>query len=79
METSSIRSLALAFLATIVLGGCAAPQRSLDEHPIPPTRVKLPEEPFTHAPEKPHDASALYFTFDQLEHYYRVPGEYTTA
>ena len=28
-------------------------------------------------PEKPHDPSALFFNFDQLDHYYRVPGEFT--
>lgn len=37
----------------------------------------LPCQPFTDAPEKPHDAGALSFGFDQLEHYYRVPGEFT--
>jgi mannose-6-phosphate isomerase-like protein (cupin superfamily) len=43
----------------------------------PPAQVTLPKEPFTHAPTTPHDASALFFTFDQLEHHYRVPGEFT--
>ena len=37
----------------------------------------LPAENFTHPPQKPHDPAALIFTFDQLEHYYRVPGEFT--
>lgn len=37
----------------------------------------LPCQPFTNAPEKPHDAGALSFGFDQLEYYYRVPGEFT--
>ena len=38
---------------------------------------KLPDKEFTHPPEKPHDPAALVFNFDQLEHYYRVPGEFT--
>lgn len=51
-----------------VFAACAAPTRSVSV---------LPEEPFTHAAEKPHDPSAMVFTFDQLDHYYRVPGEFT--
>jgi len=38
---------------------------------------KLPDKDFTHPPEKSHDPSALYFNFDQLEHLYRMPGEFT--
>jgi mannose-6-phosphate isomerase-like protein (cupin superfamily) len=37
----------------------------------------LPDRDFTHPPEKPHDPAAYYFTFDQLEYWYRVPGEFT--
>jgi mannose-6-phosphate isomerase-like protein (cupin superfamily) len=45
---------------------------------IPPQKVEtLPAEEFSHSPEKPHDPAALYFTFDQLDHYYRAPGEFT--
>jgi len=39
--------------------------------------VRLPCQPFTNPPEKVHDPSANVFAFDQLEHYYRVPGEFT--
>ena len=39
--------------------------------------ASLPCQAFTRAPEKAHDPSALLFTFDQLEHWYRVPGEFT--
>ena len=38
---------------------------------------KLPRKDFTHPPEKPHNPSALYFNFDQLDYFYRVPGEFT--
>jgi len=46
---------------------------------LTPTRSKrrLPCRPFTNPPEKAHDPSADAFAFDQLEHYYRVPGEFT--
>ena len=45
--------------------------------PEPAVPFELPSESFTHPPERPHDANALYFTFDQLEHHYRTPGEFT--
>ena len=46
---------------------------------VTPSRPKarLPCQPFTNSPEKAHDPSANVFNFDQLEHYYRVPGEFT--
>lgn len=62
-----------AFIAVELLG-CAAPP------PTPThsqTRPTLPVADFTHPPERPHDPGALFFSFDQLEHYYRVPGEFT--
>lgn len=37
----------------------------------------LPCKPFTRSPEKRHDPAADVFAFDQLEHWYRVPGEFT--
>ncbi len=37
----------------------------------------MPDKDSTHPPDKPHDPAALFFTFDQLEHLYRVPGEFT--
>jgi mannose-6-phosphate isomerase-like protein (cupin superfamily) len=40
-------------------------------------KASLPCQAFTHAPEKPHDPTSLLFTFDQLDHWYRVPGEFT--
>ena len=56
----------------LVLAACAVPVR-----PVPASPVRLPSEPFTHAAEVPHDPNGTHFTFDQLEHYYRVPGEFT--
>lgn len=40
-------------------------------------KARLPCQPFTDPPEKAHDPSMNVFAFDQLEHYYRVPGEFT--
>ena len=45
--------------------------------PAPVTQEKLPDKDFTHPPEKPHDPTAFFFNFDQLDYYYRVPGEFT--
>src|SRR5512142_2012733 len=65
----------LAICATIVAAGCAG--KHLSTTPAPKAQAALPDKEFTHPPEKPHDPSDLYFTFDQLDHYYRVPGEFT--
>lgn len=40
-------------------------------------KARPPCQAFTNSPEKAHDPSANVFAFDQLEHYYRVPGEFT--
>jgi mannose-6-phosphate isomerase-like protein (cupin superfamily) len=67
----------IAGLAMVLVVRCAAPSKPLSSVPRQAAPVVLPSEPFTHAPEKPHDPAALFFTFDQLEHDYRVPGEFT--
>lgn len=36
-----------------------------------------PCEPFTNPPQKPHDPADYSFSLEQLEHWYRVPGEFT--
>lgn len=38
---------------------------------------EVPCEAFTHPPGKSHQPEDNFFGFDQLEHYYRVPGEFT--
>jgi len=40
-------------------------------------KASLPCEAFTHSPERPHDPTSFLFTFDQLDHWYRMPGEFT--
>ena len=46
-------------------------------HDPAPAQKALPAQNFTHPPEKPHDPAAFFFNFDQLDHLYRVPGEFT--
>jgi mannose-6-phosphate isomerase-like protein (cupin superfamily) len=41
------------------------------------TAAALPCKAFSNQPTKPHDPTANFFAFDQLEYNYRVPGEFT--
>jgi mannose-6-phosphate isomerase-like protein (cupin superfamily) len=59
-----------------MLGSAASPQK-LSSIPSTQAQEKLPDKDFTHPPERPHDPADFFFKFDQLEHYYRVPGEFT--
>ena len=65
-----------ASLAGAILS-CAAATDHSSRVAIPQTQEKLPAEDFTRPPEKPHDPADLIFHFDQLDYYYRVPGEFT--
>ncbi|HUS10853.1 MAG TPA: cupin domain-containing protein [Pyrinomonadaceae bacterium] len=69
-------------ISTIVIFSGAAISQKLNG--VPPqaqekltTKEKLPEKEFTRAPDKPHDPTAFFFNFNQLDYYYRVPGEFT--
>jgi len=63
-------------IVTVFLSSAASQQR-LSGEPPPAVQQKLPDKEFTHAPERPHDRNAFVFNFDQLDNYYRVPGEFT--
>jgi mannose-6-phosphate isomerase-like protein (cupin superfamily) len=72
-----IWSVVLATAATIaIFGGAALPGESGSAAPTQ-AQEELPDKDFTRPPEKPHDPAAPYFRFDQLDYYYRVPGEFT--
>jgi mannose-6-phosphate isomerase-like protein (cupin superfamily) len=73
----SICFVVLMMSVAIVIFGSAAPPQKLSTVDAPRAQEKLPDKEFTHAPEKPHDPAAFFFNFDQLEYYYRVPGEFT--
>jgi len=70
-------SAVLTISVTIVIFGRGAPPRKLSGVPTSAAQEKLPDKEFTHPPEKPHDPTAYFFNFDQLDYYYRVPGEFT--
>jgi Mannose-6-phosphate isomerase len=55
----------------------ATPSQKSSSVTPPRARESLPGENFTHPAEKTHDPAALFFKFDQLDHWYRVPGEFT--
>lgn len=63
-------------MAVVAFGSAGAPQKSSGDSP-PGTQDKLPDKEFTHPPEKSHDPAAFVFGFDQLDYYYRLPGEFT--
>jgi len=65
-----------AAIAGAVLG-CAAATEHSNIAPLTRAQAKLPAEDFTRPPEKPHDPADLIFHFDQLDYYYRSPGEFT--
>jgi len=66
----------LAITAMALFSSVATSQKE-KETPQRKEQKKLPDKEFTRAPEKPHDPSAFVFNFDQLDYYYRVPGEFT--
>lgn len=66
-----IRSAVLTMSAAVLASGCAAFRQGSG---APPGR--LPDKEFTHPPKEAHDPTALHFGLDQLEHFYRVPGEF---
>ena len=61
----------------IVIFGNTATSHTQGGIPPPKAQEKLPDKDFSNPPEKPHDPASLVFHFDQLEYYYRVPGEFT--
>jgi len=71
-----VHSVVLTISAAVSISGSAASRQTSSGVPPPTAQEKLPDKEFTHSPEKPHDPTALYFRLDQLEHFYRVPGEF---
>ena len=57
--------------------GCAAATEHSSRAASRRAQEVLPAEDFTRSPEKPHDPADLVFHFDQLDYYYRSPGEFT--
>jgi mannose-6-phosphate isomerase-like protein (cupin superfamily) len=66
----------LAISTIVMFAGTATSQK---QSGVPPSlaQTNLPDKEFTKPPEKPHDPTAFFFNFDQMDYYYRVPGEFT--
>jgi mannose-6-phosphate isomerase-like protein (cupin superfamily) len=73
--------IAITISAIVIFSGAATSQQLSGVSPQAqeksPAKEKLPDSEFTRPPEKPHDPTAFFFNFDQLDYYYRVPGEFT--
>ena len=69
--------LSVIVISVFVVYGSGATSQKQSGVPPPITQEKLPSKDFSHLAEKPHDPTAFFFSFDQLDYYYRVPGEYT--
>jgi mannose-6-phosphate isomerase-like protein (cupin superfamily) len=68
----SLAILSLCFAALLwILGSSAKSNDSLK-----PKVVELPKENFDHPPKEAFDRSDYFFKLDQMEHFYRVPGEF---
>lgn len=72
-----ICAVVLAILVVVVIFCRAGPPQKLGDVTKPTAQGNLPDKEFTHSPEKPHDPTAYFFNFNQLDYYYRVPGEFT--
>lgn len=77
LAPAALNRLAVAVLMAVGAGGCWSANQPVSGVPPPAEARTLPAKNFTNPPLKPHDPAAPYFTFDQLDHYYRVPGEFT--
>lgn len=44
---------------------------------LQPRLKALPPAEFSRPAGKPHDPASFFFTYDQMDYYYRVPGEFT--
>lgn len=69
-------ALALASVGSLAHAEAVSASNSAGVAPARP-KASLPCQAFSHPPEKPHGPRDDVFAFDQLEHYYRVPGEFT--
>ena len=69
--------VAMAITFASLITGCSHPPWEASNIDPNQSGEALPNDNFSHAPERPHDSDAFYFTFDQLAHHYRVPGEFT--
>ena len=59
----------------VIFGSTALPQRAGQGRQTP-SQEMLPQADFTHPPKVAFSPNDYFFKLDQLEHFYRVPGEF---
>lgn len=64
-------------IGAVMIFESAATSQKQSGIPPPQAQQKLPDKDFTNPASKPHSPTDLVFSFDQLDYYYRVPGEFT--
>ena len=72
--------LSLAFLVATIsfaLLGIGTNTQEKGNTVMPKPEMSPPAADYDHPPKKPFDRSDNFFTFDQLDEWYRSPGEYT--
>ena len=78
----SVRRLLLGLVVSTLSAVAVFGERAADSQQVPagvPAAVpqSIPDKEFSHPPERPHGPGDLVFNFNQLDHFYRVPGEFT--
>src|SRR5919202_288012 len=67
--------ITVSLVATVIFGGTANTQKSRRKAQTP-AQEKLPDKDFDRPPKEPHSPDDYFFKLDQLEHFYRAPGEF---
>ena len=68
---------ALVVSMACIISACTSAPEAVRSGAAGQAGTALPDSNFSHPPELPHGPDDLLFSFRQLEHYYRVPGEFT--
>ena len=75
-EMASRASYAISSMFLLATVAGFHPHQAFAHDPLPRWQGELPTANFDHPPEKPFSSSDYVFKFDQLEHFYRAPGEF---
>lgn len=67
----------IALTASLSIPGCSSDNASKSRVAAVEQSIALPTENFSRKPLRQHKVGDTIFQFDQLEYFYRVPGEFT--
>ena len=76
-RSTTVRRGSFVVTSILLMAAMASIQASkaLAHDPLPQWQGELPTSNFDHPPEKPFNSSDYVFKFDQLDRFYRFPGE----